>query len=130
MDYTSALGTCPICGQDKVQVEGDVKCLMCIGKASGNASGLVVSQEDPGEEALNKLLAKTGIAKIEGGKPPEAIKPNLAVNKPVISAPVHPLSGASIFDALAILRALPMPKDIKQFKQINKAIKILEELGA
>jgi hypothetical protein len=130
MQFTSALGICQKCGQSKIQVEGNVKCLLCDSEP-GN-SGLVVKVEDPGHDAMDKLLSKAGVLNVGGGKPPAPIKPHLEAKAEVTKQyiPTPAVSTTGVFDALAILRALPMPKDIKQFKQINKAIKILEDLGA
>lgn len=134
MQYSPALGTCQKCGQSKIQVEGNVKCLLCDVEA-GN-SGLVVKVEDPGHDMMDKLLAKAGVTNIPGGKPPEAIRSisrvetAKVVEVPRVEAKAIVVSGSGIDQALQILRALPMPKDIKQFKAINKAIKILEDLGA
>jgi hypothetical protein len=123
MEYTYALGTCEHCGSEKLQVEGEVKCIVCQSK-DAPTSGLMVTKEDPGEEELNKLLAKCKVHVPPGGKPP--IPPTAPPIKPV--AQESPDSG--IAQAIAILKAVPMPKDIKQFKAINKAIKTLENLGA
>lgn len=135
MEYTTALGRCQKCGQDKISVEGINKCLSC--DSNNNVgSGLVVSVEDPGAEMIDKLLAKAGVAQVVGEKPPEPIKPNLAPRqrvetpKAVATNPQISSSQANIGYAIDILKSLPMPKDIKQFKAINKAISILEKIGA
>lgn len=134
MEYT-AFATCQRCGQMKVQIEGgEAQCLLC---GSGNVDNpaLVVDIEDPGEEAMNAVLAKTGVKLMPGTKPVAPEKPIIEANR-VINAPkreakvvVQQTIGTTVEDALTILRSLPMPKDLKQFKQINKAIKILETLG-
>lgn len=133
MEYTTALGACRKCGNDHIQVEGVTKCLVCDANNNGG-SGLVVTKEDPGEAALTEILSRVGVAGIPGGKPPTPIKPVLAVNRQVIAAKSEANSSliqiGTIENALDILRRLPMPKDIKQFKAISKAIKILENLGA
>lgn len=129
MELTSALGTCAKCGMDKLQVDGIQKCVFCE-RENTQGSGLVVDIDDPGEDAIKQILSKVGVAEVVGGKPPVPIKPDV---KPIINVSpkvqVVP-QGSGIEQALAILRSLPMPKDIKQFKSINKAIKILETLGA
>ena len=134
MQYTPALGVCSKCGQSKIQVEGNVKCVLCDTEKSAG-SGLTVKTQDPGAELIDKLLAKAGVVSIPGGKPPEPIKPNFEA-KQVVTAPrteaqfdVH--FEQPIAEAVRLLKNAPMPKDIKQFKAINKAIKTLESiLGA
>jgi hypothetical protein len=132
MEYTTALGRCQKCGQDKISVEGINKCLSC--DSNNNVgSGLIVRVEDPGAEMIDKLLAKAGVASVVGGKPPEPIKPNLvksAIIPPKLPDYSIPTNEVSIGHAIDILKALPMPKDIKEFKAINKAISILEKIGA
>lgn len=117
MEFLSALGACPKCRQFKISVNGEARCINCDSN-SNTGSGMVVTVEDPGEEALNGILTKTGI-KTEANK---------AIIAPKVEAK-QTFQGASVDDALRILKSLPMPKDLKQFKQINKAIKILESLG-
>jgi hypothetical protein len=130
MEYVNALGTCARCGNNMIQVEGNIQCVFCPSSTGG--SGLVVKTEDPGHEVLDKLLTKVGVASIPGGKPPLPVKPEAKQN--VIASQIEvknpSIQIGSIENALDILRNLPMPKDLKQFKQISKAIKILESLGA
>jgi hypothetical protein len=138
MEYMTALGRCPTCGQDRIQVEGVTKCLLC--ESRGNpGSGLVVTTEDPGDEALEKLLSKVGVTSITGSKPPEPIKPNLAKAsfippklrdaQSLLPTVQMVATENHIMHAINWLKSMPMPTDIKQFKAINKAVKILEGLG-
>jgi hypothetical protein len=133
MEYATAQGRCTKCGMDRLQVEGVTKCVVC--DVESVSSGLIVDIEDPGEEEINRVLASAGVKQLEGSKPPTPIKPEAI--RTVIASKVgtqkstvpQVTCGATVIEALNILRGLPMPKDLKQFKQINKAIKILESLG-
>ena len=134
MDYTP-FATCTRCGQMKVQTEGGAaQCLSC--SPNIDNPSMVVTIEDPGDDEINKVLEKAGVRHLAGSKPPtpikpEAIRPSIApkveTQKAYVPQVIH---GSTVESALNILRGLPMPKDLKQFKQINKAIKILESLGA
>jgi hypothetical protein len=126
MELLTALGACPKCRQYKISVNGESRCINCDSN-NNTGSGLVVDIEDPGEEGIKKVLANSGVAVGQGGKPPTPA-PREA-NKQVIAPKVETKATGSVEMALEILRSLPMPKDLKQFKQINKAIKILESLG-
>lgn len=134
MEYVTALGRCTKCGQDKISVEGINKCLSC-DSDNNVGSGLVVRAEDPGADMLEKLLSKAGVAVVPGGKPPEPIRPNIAQKVANVSAPKVQTEPGTVFEshimnAVSWLRSMPMPSDIKKFKAVNKAIKILESLGA
>jgi hypothetical protein len=138
MEYMTALGRCPKCGQDKIQVEGVPTCIMCASE-NNPGSGLVVQIEDPGAEALEALLHKTGVQSIAGGVPPTPVKPVLPAQVSVKSdakVATTPFQQGITFDtcvkqAISVLKSASMPKDLKSFKAVNKAIKTLESiLGA
>jgi len=118
------LGLCKKCGQDKIDVNGEIRCLVCEAEYN-KPSGLVVKIDDPGEEKMNRVLAAAGVAtpKVEG----KATVPP----KPPVSVAVQPEPAdfnGKIQAALNIMQSLPMPKDIKQFKNINKVISSLEKI--
>jgi hypothetical protein len=134
MNYAPTLGVCEKCGQSKIQVEGNVKCVFCPDPDS-KGSGLVVTTQDPGDEALNKILLKSGIAapKPEDISKLEPVKPkviskvqNVAPQSTNVTQNVTLESGVQ--RAIEILQSLTMPKDIKQFKAVNKAVKALEAI--
>jgi hypothetical protein len=122
MQTMGSSGSCRKCGEMLIQVEGVLTCLMCASKRPVEG-GLIAQGVDPGHDAMEKLITGTGIpgARVNHPVMPES-SPKAAI------APVMPTG--SVAQALAVLRALPMPSDIKKFKAINKAIKILEDLGA
>lgn len=139
MGITSAIGTCPKCHQGLLSVEGRPECIFC--KEPETSSGIVVNIEDPGEEALNAVLGKNNVKMAMGGSKPEApVKPSLPgvaelvkATKAVSQAIEMPVAKANELEyyihlALSNLKNAPMPKDLKQFKAIQKAIKILEGL--
>lgn len=120
MEYLSALGACPKCRQYKISVNGEARCINC--DSNGNAgSGMVVTIEDPGEEALNGILTKTGIkvAKTEA---------NMPLIAPKIEAKAIVSFEDSIKQAICILQNVTMPKDIQSFKAVAKTITILQKL--
>jgi hypothetical protein len=50
------------------------------------------------------------------------------VNQPIIGKANLITTGGTALDALNIMRNLPMPKNMKEFRQIQKIIKQLEKL--
>jgi len=131
MELMTALGYCKLCGQGMIQVDGVAQCLLCASK-SNTGSGLVVKSEYPSEADLSALLSKAGVlTPLE--KSTTHTKPdsnNKLVNSKIEERVINTQKtlNYSISDALNILKNLSMPKDIKQFKVINKAIKILESI--
>lgn len=120
MNINATSGSCKVCGEFLIQVNGVFQCILCASKRSVSG-GLIAKGIDPGEEAMERLANGHDVPRIPGNVAVAPVKPVVAV-KPIVSGDLN--------QALAILKALPMPKDIKQFKAINKAIKILEDLGA
>ncbi len=122
----SAIGTCSKCSRPKIAVGSDVKCIIC---DNGEAkSGITSTAVDPGEDKLSQLLAAQGVA---AARPivndrPVAVAPSprpvSPVKAPVPGIPVN----AAIQQILGNLRSLPMPTDLRQYKQISRAIKALE----
>jgi len=117
----------------KIQVEGEIKCLRCE-SPKPEGSKRINTLEDPGEEGLKKVLSNSGITLPKGEKPNHISKPVL--EHPGIGAAKEiqqNLNQARSIDSLSLalvhLKAIPVPKDLKQFKKIRKAIDLLESLG-
>lgn len=109
---------CEKCGSQKI-LENDVPtCIFCFGKQSVVSKTPVVLIDDPGEAALATLSSKMGVAKFDKSANTSITKTD---NKLTIAT-------GNAKDALAILTKLPMPKDVKEFRKIQKIIKLLEEL--
>ena len=106
---------CDTCRQPQIAVNGVYKCFHCENKKPAKAV-LVNTAKDPGESKL--AMASQGAVKDAGvfvkGK---AEASNLTVKKP----------SSTVDDALSIMKSLPMPEDIKQFKQIKKIIGLMEK---
>jgi len=114
------LGACTKCGKDKIDVHGEIRCIHC--EAEHNPpSGLVVKIDDPGEERMRQILAASGVAI------PKAVKQDQKMTVPSQTTGTGSLE-SRIELSLEILKNLPMPKDMKQFKAINKAIKAVEKI--
>jgi hypothetical protein len=114
------LGNCVKCGKAKIDVHGEIRCLSC--EAEHNPpSGLVVKIDDPGEEKMRQVLAASGVVLPKTTKQPEVVTQNTKVAVPVSFE-------ERIQQVCEILKTLPMPKDINQFKAINKAIKAVEKI--
>lgn len=119
MSALTVQGRCSKCGQPKLAVEGTNQCLQCdIGPSA--PVGPVSKYCDPGEDKLREVLAGRGVV----------VKKTDVLHIPEITpGKFEPLSLKDcITQALSILGSAPMPKDIKQFKSIQKAIKTLEGL--
>jgi uncharacterized Zn finger protein (UPF0148 family) len=115
------LGSCKKCGKDKIDVDGEIRCLSC--EATPNPpSGLVVKVDDPGEERMRQVLASSGVAI------PKAVRSERVVET-IREVSKLPLTiEEQVNKVIQILNTLPMPKDIKQFKAINKAVKAVEKI--
>lgn len=118
MATSTGTGRCKKCGNEMFAV-GDsfnssmtVKCLTC---ESNNrpASKVKTTVEDPGHEVLMQAL------NLPSG-------PVSKVTKPTLSP--MPVLGGTVQSALSIMKNLSMPKDIKEFKLINKIITDMEKL--
>lgn len=114
------LGDCAKCGKAKIDVHGEIRCLSC--EAEQNPpSGLVVKVDDPGEEKMRQVLAASGVVIPKAVKQLESVQQTIKVAVPVSFE-------ERIQQVCEILKTLPMPKDINQFKAINKAIKAVEKI--
>lgn len=104
---------CTTCNSQKILKEKELVCIFCTGKKQGVAKEGYVAPIDPGEKGLADLLGNGHVAQIKRTAP--------------IVKPTKPTLG-NAQTALEIMNNLPMPNDIKQFKQIKKIIKQLEIL--
>jgi hypothetical protein len=120
MEYLGALGACSKCRQYKISVNGEAKCINCDSN-NNTGSGMVVTIEDPGEDALNSILTKTGIKTTK-------TEANTAVIAPKTEAKAIVSFEDSIKQAIHILQNVTMPKDIQSFKAVAKTITILQKL--
>jgi hypothetical protein len=126
--YLSTMPKCPICGLEKIQAGDGLQCLKCDVKVT--PSGLVNTAKDPGDEELSKMLAASGIM-VPRPKPKEVQEKGSTV--PPIAPPTVVLAASAPFEeyigqALKIMKSLPMPKNVKQFKAISKIIVSMENL--
>lgn len=107
MDTSTALGYCPNCHESMITENGTPKCFNC---SKGSRPKHIVKPppaiDVPNDVDFQKMT----------DNPVTYRKANLAV------------SGGSALDALNIMRTLPMPKNMQEFKQIQKIIKLLEKL--
>lgn len=107
MELLNATGFCPKCRKSLIDVNGEKRCLRC-------ESNRVITEssptdvKDPGEAELNKVLKDISV---------------------VAAIPVKTQAvGHTLDDALKVMKGLPMPDDVKQFKQIKKIIALIEDL--
>lgn len=143
-------GVCEKHKMARVDRGGENVCLLCESDSLPK-TGITVKVEDPGDDQMRLVLKKAGIA-----VPPNTGKaPMPDVPKPVRSHPgvvevvqaqasVDAAMAKQIADvtlvspkdafagkvelALGIMKSLPMPSDVKQFKAIQKVIAGMESL--
>lgn len=123
----SAMGVCPIHRIELMAVGLDdanltPTCIKCKAAAEPKL-GRLQTAEDPGEAFFNKGIPKTTTLEPTHGD----------FAKAAVVAQYVPQSEANRLEdvvgiAVAQLKRLPMPEDIKQFKAVQKAIKTLESL--
>ena len=146
----SAMGICPIHKIDLMAIGLDETnlaptCVKC--KAAGEPkTGRLQTAQDPGEAFFNKGIPPiTNIApkslKVVSMETTSNVIPLITPNVPsgvtevasfgIGQAIIHP-KNLDLIDivgtAVAQLNHLPMPKDIKEFKKVQKVIKTLESL--
>jgi hypothetical protein len=94
-------------------------CIYCEAKKPVSKPGS--DTPDPGEAELRRLLAQSGVHQpvVTSGEQKEAPKA-----KSVTQTVTTPVTLESV---IADLSSLPMPKSMKQFKAINKAIVLLQK---
>lgn len=101
--------TCPDCGSQMI-LENEVPiCIFCPGRKS------VVPKIPPKKFTTHDQKAMSAMFDEPNGKA-------------VVGKAQMVVSGSSVVDALDVMRQLPMPKDIKDFRKIQKIIKLMEGL--
>lgn len=145
-------GICSKHNMARIDRGGETICLLCESDATPK-TGITVQTNDPGEEELRKMLAKSGVAvPPNSGKAPmpEVPMPVRNHRKPGVAdvvqtqAAVDATMAKKIADitlvspkdsfsskvemALGVMKSLPMPSDVKQFKAIQKIISSMEGL--
>ena len=122
----SAAGYCQVHQMDKMFVgledATEATCVRCVADAKPK-TGRTVIAEDPGEDYFKGKGTNAKITTLEpthGGK------------VPTLGSAVMKFGGATleeiVANAVLNLNGLPMPKDIREFKKIQKVIKTLQTL--
>lgn len=101
---------CEKCGSQKILKNDVLECIFCIGKKQGVAKKGYIPAVDPGEKYFTNGKAQTGAVQVS--------------SKSVITNRNYHTAN----EALDIMKQLPMPTDIKKFKQITKIIAQIEKL--
>lgn len=115
----SLAGFCQIHQMDKMFVNDEVRCIKC--HAAGEKKiGRVQTVEDPGEAFFNKDAKATTPTFTHGA--------NSDLNGPVVPVVKGNSLESHISHAISWLTSAPMPKDLKQFKSLQKSITILQSL--
>lgn len=120
----SAAGYCTIHKMDKMFVgledATEPTCVRCVADATPKL-GRTQNVEDPGEEFFKhgKSDAKITVVDTEHGA---------KIAGPVAAVVKGNSLEAHITHAVSWLQSAPMPKDIKQFKSLQKSITILQSL--
>lgn len=113
-------GVCQLHNQARININGRTACLKCeaIAAKAIAAPAKALTDVDPGHEAMKAILKDKDVKIPEA--PPEPTKES--------SKTFATTFEAGIKDALEVLEKLPMPKDLKQFKAVNKAVQQLKKL--
>lgn len=123
MSIGSAAGFCVKHKMDKMFVgledATEPLCIKCDAESKPKL-GTTQIVEDPGEEYFKTNKSDAKIVNVPANSIPQ--KSNVLVVGQQASF------GEGIANALKILNALPMPKDLKQFKAVQKVVKTLEGL--
>lgn len=107
------LGYCPTCRESMITQSGVPICVNCVKpKRPAHIVKVPPVTEVPNDAEFSKM-AKGHAAAVYTG-------PRGTIAGPIV--------GKTALDALNIMRQLAMPKDMKEFKQIQKIIKQLEKL--
>lgn len=123
--YVHGLGTCRTCGEPLLSVgSGDsggtvMSCIKCEAKKPSMKPG--VNSVDPGEAEMRRVLGISGVSTPKVDSKPSTIKQE--TQKIEVKA-------VSLESIIVDLESLPMPKSMKQFKAINKAITTLKKVLA
>lgn len=126
------IGMCQRHGTANITVDGQPTCMLCerdAAKAQAVPVG-VNDAEDPGHDAMKglKTAAEENFehSHLRIGEPK---RPAPAIRA---ASPAVAVKGGTfeeqVGSALATLRECPMPKDLKQYKAVAKAVAILEKL--
>jgi len=108
------LGYCPTCRELLVAQNGVPTCFNCSARKPSSKK-TPVAVDIPNEKEFNEVM------KQESGKTYDPAKAPVGKAGMVVT-------GNTAHDALRIMRSLPMPKNMQEFKQIQKIIKQLEKL--
>jgi len=127
MSIGSAAGYCQIHKMDKMFVgledATEPTCVRCVADATPKLGRTVVA-EDPGEDFFKGKGTNAKITvldEVHGGKVGIA-------HRRAVEAQAGLSLGEIVEHAIAELNNLPMPKDIKEFKKVQKVIKTLQSL--
>jgi len=108
--------SCPKCGSQMILENEVPKCIFCFGKQSVvKSKHQAKDAKDPGEAGLAMVSGKAM-------QVPNHPTPYIKGTAKVVAVQ------RSIYDALDIMRSMPMPKDIKEFRKIQKIIKLMEDI--
>lgn len=123
MSIGSAAGFCEKHNMDKMFVgledATEATCVKCVADATPKL-GRTQIVEDPGEEYFQGKGTNAKIMNVPANSIPQKSTIMVVGQQASFSEGVE--------NALKILGSLPMPKDLKQFKAVQKAVKILEAL--
>lgn len=125
--YIPALGVCVKCGLAKIQAGDEIKCIRC-DVAASEPSGLTVTIDDPGEAKLNAVLASAGVVLPKATGKPNPVNTTAPIKAVSVATKANYSFEELVGNALAIMKGLPMPDDVKQFKKVKKIITDLEAL--
>lgn len=128
---TSALGYCNIHNIAKMSVgsndfDGQAVCVKCQADARPK-EGRTQVVEDPGEEFFQGKGSKAKVTIIDAQYNPTAKSVASGIGRAVVASAGLTLEEI-VERAVSELGNLPMPKDIKQFKKVQKVIKTLQSL--
>jgi len=109
MSDLPALGYCPQCKEPMISVNGAPSCITC---AKPQRPKHIVKPPPVGAA----VPSETDLARMSG------------ISGKTVPKKTTVVVGQTAQDALQIMKHLPMPKDLKEFRQIQKIIKQLEKL--
>lgn len=105
---------CHKCGQQMIDVNGTQECIHCVASKSVVPKGAPKQFTEKDERAMDRMFQSV---------------PYTGLNKTAVLGKAEMVvTGSSVADALGIMKRLPMPKDVKDFKKIQKIITQMEAL--
>lgn len=112
----NAAGYCSKCKDMMVTENGVPKCFNCMPVRKSK----LVATEIPNDKTFRQVMKESNAPSL----------PQSQRKAPVVQVGKAEMvvTGNTAQDALAIMKNLPMPKDMKEFKQIQKIIQQLEKL--